>query len=232
VTDETRDPLAGSAWSTPATVAGFVRSLPNATLLRFAADELGRVPRGVVIDIGCGAGRNAVPLAASGWRVLGTVLSWPMLTAAMTRARDEQVSARFAVALAPMQALPVRDAAADVVIAHGIWNLARSSHEFRAGVREAARIARPGAALFVFTFSRHTLADEAVPVAGEPFVFTQFSGDPQCFVSESQLIEEMAAAGFTPDPAVPLTEHNRRRPGALVPARPAPVIYEAAFRRS
>ena len=33
-----------------------------------------------------------------------------------------------------------------------------------------------------------------------------------------------------PEPAVPLTEYNRSRPGTLQTGRP-PVIYEARFRR-
>ena len=64
-------------------------------------------------------------------------------------------------------------------VAHGIWNLATSSAQFRLAVREAARAA--GAALFVFTFSRSTLAPDAHPLPGEPFVFTGFSRRPQCF---------------------------------------------------
>jgi ubiquinone/menaquinone biosynthesis C-methylase UbiE len=127
-----------------------------------------------------------------------------------------------------MDRLPVADRSFDVVIAHGIWNLARSGAEFRAGVREAARVCRPGAALFVFTFSRHTLPEDVPPVAGETFVYTQFSGSPQCFLTQAQLLSELEAAGFTPDPAVPLTEHNRPRPGQL--SSGGPVIYEGAFR--
>jgi hypothetical protein len=65
-------------------------------------------------------------------------------------------------------------------------------------------------------------------VAGETFVFTQFSGQPQCFLTADELIEEMASCGFDPDPAVPLTEYNRRAPGSL--STGAPVIYEASFR--
>jgi hypothetical protein len=96
-------------------------------------------------------------------------------------------------------------------------------------VREAARVARPGAGLFVFTFSRHTLPAEVRPVTGETFVFTNFSGQPQCFLTEVELVTELAGAGFVPDPAVPLTEYNRPGPGTRVSG--APVIYEAAFRR-
>ena len=121
------------------------------------------------------------------------------------------------------------------MIAHGIWNLARSAAELRRAVREAARVAAPGAPLFVFTFSRHTFPAEITPVAGEPFVFTEFSGQPQCFLTAEQLVAELADAGFSPDPAVPLTEYNRPAPGsrpvAAAPATPSrPVIYEAAFR--
>jgi len=94
---------------------------------------------------------------------------------------------------------------------------------------QAARVARLGAGLFVFTFSRNTLPPRTQPVAGEPFVFTEFSGEPQCFLTEHQLVSELAAAGFALDPTVPLTEYNGPRPGAL-PTGTEPVIYEAAFR--
>ena len=82
-----------------------------------------------------------------------------------------------------MDRLPFRSASFDFVVAHGIWNLARSGGEFGRAVREAARVARPGAALFLFTFSRTTLPDAAMPVAGESFVYTEFSGQPQSLTS-------------------------------------------------
>ena len=127
-----------------------------------------------------------------------------------------------------MDAIPLAADSVDLVVAHGIWNLARSGDQFRAAVREAARVAKPGAALFVFTFSRHTLPDSATPVPGETFVFTQFSGEPQCFLTEHELVVELGAAGFSLEPAVPLTEHNRPGPGGF--SGGGPVIYEAAFR--
>lgn len=210
-------------------VAGFAQSSPNPVLMRFAERELARVGTGRAIDLGCGAGRNAVPLAHMGWKVLGTDLSWPMLEAAAERARADEVRDRLRLVLAPMDGLPARDRAFDLVIAHGIWNLAPSAAVFRRALREASRVARPGAALFVFTFSRNTFSSDTEPVAGEPFVFTEFSGAPQCFVTDQQLIDELGATGFVPDPAVPLTEYNRPGPGAIRGS--APVIYEAAFRR-
>ncbi len=208
-------------------MAGFRQSPPNATLLKFVEDERNRRPVLRVLDIGCGAGRNAGPLADGGLNVLGTDLSWPMLLAAESRPR--RPGARLQVALSPMDMIPFRDRSFDVIIAHGIWNLARSGAEFRKAVSEAARVSRPGAGLFVFTFSRNTLPGDASPIPGESFVFTQFSGQPQCFLTEAELLSELGAFGFSLDPLVPFTEHNRPRPGDLHPAR-GPVIYEGAFR--
>lgn len=224
-----KDPLAGSPWSEPGTVAGFVQSAPNPVLMQLAADERRRWPAPRALDLGCGAGRNAVPLARDGWDVVGTDLSWPMLAAAARRVHDERLERRLHLVLAPMDRIPVRDRSVDLVIAHGIWNLAQSAAEFRRALAEAARVARPGAALFVFTFSRHTFPPDAEPVAGEPFVFTQFSGRPQCFLTETQLRSELDVAGFAPDPGVVFTEYNRPKPGMPRSGGP-PVIYEGAFR--
>jgi len=210
-------------------VEGFARGEPNPILMGYGARVLeGRAGRRA-LDIGCGAGRNAVPLACLGWQVLGTDLSRPMLTAALARAEREAPTGTFSVAMAPMDALPVADRSVDLLVAHGIWNLAKSGAEMRRAIREAARVAREDAALFVFTFSRHTLPPEAEPVAGESFVFTQFSGQPQCFLTESQLVSELAARGFSLDRTVPLSEYNRPAPGMLR-STGGPVIYEAAFR--
>jgi ubiquinone/menaquinone biosynthesis C-methylase UbiE len=154
-----------------------------------------------------------------------------MLQAAGDRAAFEGVAGRMLRALAPMESIPAPDGAFDFVVAHGIWNLARSAAQFRQAVAEAARVARADARLFVFTFSRTTLGADSPAVAGEPFVYTGFSGEPQCFLTAEQLVGEMGAAGFVPDPDVPLTEHNRPAPGAMRMGGP-PVIWEALFRRT
>lgn len=156
---------------------------------------------------------------------MGTDASLPMLQAAQARHAD----GRLHLAVAAMDALPLRARSIDLIVAHGIWNLARSGVEFRRAIAEAGRCAAKGAALFVFTFSRHTLPPEAAPLDGEAFVFTQFSGAPQVFLTRDQLLTELRDAGFDPDPEVPLRELNLPLPGQARLGG-APVIFEAAFR--
>ena len=195
--------------------------------MQFAAAEL-RAGGGRLLDVGCGAGRNALPLSRLGWHVLGIDLSLPMLAAAALRAQNESLTG-LQLALAPMDVIPARSGVFDLIVAHGIWNLARSDGEFRRAIKEAARVAKPDAALFVFTFSRNTLPADARPVPGEAFVFADFSGQPQCFLTAGQLVSELEEAGFSIDPNFPLTEHNLPRPG-VVHASKVPVIYEGIFR--
>jgi ubiquinone/menaquinone biosynthesis C-methylase UbiE len=212
-------------WNSPEVVARFSVSPPNAVLMQFAKKEHLRGSGRRLLDIGCGAGCNAVPLARMGWDVLGLDLSEPMLEAAKRRAEEGNLTETLRFEPAPMEQLPVEDQSFDFIVAHGIWNLARSAVEFRQGMREAARAARPGAALFIYTFSRNSLPPSSVPVNGEPFVFTEFSGRPQCFLTETQLIEELRTAGFEPEPGHPITEYSQQETG------PKPAIYEAIFRR-
>jgi ubiquinone/menaquinone biosynthesis C-methylase UbiE len=211
-------------WDSAETVDSFVRSPANQTLLQYA----GRLKREFapvrVLDIGCGAGRNAVPLARGGFNVIGTDLSRPMLQAAAER----EAGRGLALVRARMDALPIDDGSIDLIVAHGIWNLARSGGEFRRAVREAARVAAPDARLFVFTFSQTTLAGRARPVSGETFVFTSFSGEPQVFLTRAQLLDELNAAGFDPDPVLPLNELNLPPAGQQRLSGP-PVIWQGGF---
>lgn len=218
-------------WEDPRTVAGFVSGAPNDQLIAFAQSfvDVGRRPS--CLDLGCGAARNALPLAAMGFRVTGTDLSRPMLTAARARMAAEGPTLDATFLHAPMSSLPFDDGSFDLIVAHGIWNLARSDAEFRFAIREAARVARPGAGLFVFTFSRHTLPDDAEPDAGQTFTFSSWNGEPQCFLTDTQLINELASAGFTRESHPPIAEYNRPSPGVVRVGGP-PVIYEGTWRRA
>ena len=51
-------------WEDAGVVRGFSTAAPNEVLLAFVRSELGREPGLRVLDLGCGAARNAAPTAA------------------------------------------------------------------------------------------------------------------------------------------------------------------------
>jgi ubiquinone/menaquinone biosynthesis C-methylase UbiE len=78
----------------------------NDVLLRFVARESRRQPGPRVLDLGCGAARNAIPMAATGGTVVGVDVAVPMLEAARRRTVVEGVENRVRLERAPMDELP------------------------------------------------------------------------------------------------------------------------------
>lgn len=221
-------------WEAPGLVENFRTNSPNDVLMSYAVELQQRRASTAeplrILDIGAGAGRNAVPLAQAGFIVTCVDLSVPMIRAAQTKRQQEAPPNSVQLAISPMAPLPFRDQQFDLIIAHGIWNLATSDAEFRSGVAEAARVAKPGAGLFLFTFSRHTIPDNAPSVADQEYIYTQFGDEPQCFLREKEIIHELREAGFACDTKEPFTEYNCPSPPYDKVQRP-PVLYESTFTR-
>lgn len=113
-----------------------------------AAAALGLRPGDRVLDAGCGTGRALAPLRSAvgpAGTVLGIDLTPAMLDRA--RARDKGREARGALLLGDVARLPVRDAALDAVFAAGL--IAHLPEPAR-GLRELARVVRPGGVLALF----------------------------------------------------------------------------------
>jgi SAM-dependent methyltransferase len=99
------------------------------------------VPPGPLLDVGCGAGSNALWLAKQGFRVTGVDISPGAIAAAQGRARTSGVRAEFRVADALN--LPFARAAFRVVTDVGCFHTLPP--RLRAGyVREVRRVLRPG----------------------------------------------------------------------------------------
>jgi SAM-dependent methyltransferase len=75
-------------------------------------------PASRILDVGCGYGRIAVPLAIAGHRVTGIDLSPTMIASAREKAAAASVGIPFAVG--SMTALPYDDASFDVVLC--LWS--------------------------------------------------------------------------------------------------------------
>jgi arsenite methyltransferase len=124
------------------------------TGLAFLHPRLGLEPGEAVLDLGCGAGLDAICAAravAPGGRVLALDLADDMVAKARRNAEAAGVTnARFACAQA--EDLPIRAGAVDAVLLNGILNLCPDKS---AVVRELARVLRPAGRAIVaeITFS-------------------------------------------------------------------------------
>ena len=216
------DPLAGSAWSAPGTVAGFRSRRPTRCSWHTPTGSVDR-PRLRVLDIGCGAGPQCRAARASrGW-LIGT---GPVVADARGRRRDGREEPGWP-ALVPGRRWTRCRFQTEPSTSHRARHLepGARSDEFRRGDRGG----RPGgaarAALFVFTFSRRTLPASRRRSPGKPSC-SRSSPAAAVFLTREQLLDELATAGFEPDPALPLRELNRPR------ARPGPFREDAGHLRS
>ena len=205
------DPLAGSSWSTPSTVAGFVEvrgpTPPCCALPR---------PSWIARPPGSRSTSAAAPAATPcPSRARAGACSAPISRGRCCR-RPATACApkgvRLSLAHAPMDALPVRAGSCDLVVAHGIWNLARSMAELRACDRRSPHGSRrPARRCSCSRFRATRCRPTPLPVPGEPFIYTQFSGQRQCFLTREQLTDELATPGSCPMTSSPSPSTTCRR---------------------
>jgi len=110
-------------------------------------------PRQRILDVGCGGGREAVPMARAGLRLVAMDVSFAMVRAATMHAAERGVS--FGAIVGSAAALPFRSAAFDGVAMLGQVIAHIPGRDGRLGALRAAWHAlRPGGTLVMTTHNR------------------------------------------------------------------------------
>jgi len=101
---------------------------------------------GVAVDVGCGTGR-ALPPLRDAVGPAGAVIALDVTPEMLAAARQKAAAAGAALVLADARALPLSDGCADAIFAAGLVN---HLPDTEAGLRELARVTRPGGRLVLF----------------------------------------------------------------------------------
>jgi SAM-dependent methyltransferase len=110
------------------------------------AEAVSRQHGGIAVDVGCGTGRALLPLRAAVGPA-GTVVALDVTPEMLAAARTAIEAARAVPVVGDARTLPLADASVDAVFAAGLLNHLPDSV---AGLRELARVTRPGGVLVLF----------------------------------------------------------------------------------
>jgi SAM-dependent methyltransferase len=146
----------------------------------------------LVLDVGCGAGAFLRLVAERGARASGVDASEALIELARERVPDADLR------VGDMETLPYDDDTFDLVTGFSAFFFA---NDIAAAVREAGRVAKPGAPVVIQVWGPHERNDlEAMKEVARPF-FPPRPADapPEPDYSEPGVLEEIAArAGLTP----------------------------------
>lgn len=189
-------------WSDPDRVREFAAREPDHRLMAWM-EGIGDPSALRVLDLGCAGGRNAVYLAG-----LGVDVRALDATAAMVAATREGVARHVGEAAATDRVEVGRmddlarypDGAFDLVVALGVYQLARDEDELRRALAETARVVRADGELLSSVFGPGTRfpGRTLTPVDGHPYRHVDPAKDTICLLGADDLDRELARVGFTP----------------------------------
>jgi SAM-dependent methyltransferase len=115
----------------------------TAAEVEMVVERLGMPPGARLLDLCCGPGRHALPLALLGYRMTGLDLSRPLLDRAADLAAD--LGQRLSLVRADMRRLPFADASFDAVLnLFNAFGYLEDDAQDELVLQEVARVLRPG----------------------------------------------------------------------------------------
>ena len=152
-------------------------------------------PGQLVLDVGCGVGAFLRLVTERGARAYGLDASEALIGLAGTRLPDADLR------VGEMEALPYEDDTFDLVTGFNSFFFA---NDIVAALREAGRVAKPGAPVVIQVWGPHQRNDlEAMKEVARPFMPPRPSdAPPEPDYSKPGVLEELASqAGLTPETA-------------------------------
>jgi ubiquinone biosynthesis O-methyltransferase len=146
-----------------------------------------------VLDLGCGGGFMAEPLARQGAHVIGVDPSAPAVAAAKRHAEQSGLSIDYRVGTG--EHLPVADGAVDIVLCVDVLEHVR---DLDAVIGEIRRVLKPGGLFLFDTINRTWLSKLVIVILGEIVLRLGPRGthDPALFIRPEELRAKLEQQGF------------------------------------
>jgi SAM-dependent methyltransferase len=149
----------------------------------------GRITPGMlVLDAGCGHGRNLVHLLRERFQVFGADADAKSITAVRQLAaslRPDLPAENFRIE--PVEAMSFPDAFADLVISSAVLHFARDDRHFNAMLRGTWKVLKPGGLFFCRLASSIGIESQVKNLTGRRFLLPD--GSERYLVDEALLIE-------------------------------------------
>lgn len=119
--------------------------------IKIVLEMLEAKPGGLLLDIGCAAGAEFVPLIARGFRIVGFDYAPEMIRVAQRRYRESKA---VQLCRADAESLPFPDASFDHVVCLGVFEYLAT---YENSLKEIARVLRPGGTIIISLPTRISL---------------------------------------------------------------------------
>ena len=168
-------------WNRSEVVQYFAQKQPDPLVLQ----RLARIPEPhtkVVLDLGCGTGRNGIAAATLGFAVHLCEPNRAMVQAAIGNIKSnsdrDRLAVRQHILYGEMTALPYQSHLFDAVIACGVLHQAPSLAEYDRATSELSRVSRDGSIVTLNVFTNIFVDSSLVAITGTPHSFITAEGLP------------------------------------------------------
>ena len=182
-------------WNDPKTIEYFSQKPPDPLVMERLSRILSPQTK-MLLDLGCGTGRNAIAAMA-----IGFIVHMCDPNPAMVEATRKNIASHYGLVsqrliYGVMTSLPYRSSLFDAIVACGVLHQASSLSEYHLAISETSRVARQGCVVTLNIFTDKMIDSCLVSVHGEPYSFITAEKLPMTLLPKKVFYQLMEQYSF------------------------------------